>query len=145
MSTEPKRKNYFDYDLYREDSISWTNDPLYGWCNKNKKPDGNPYNLYTDGLQIYTTVNSHMQQYAEEAVKEHLGGYLQPAFFKEKKGSKRAPFSSDLTDKDIDKYHDPGHAEFRPGKEPEKPGNVYQPDLQGIQKAGSDESFQLAW
>jgi penicillin-binding protein 1A len=101
MNTEPKRKNYFDYEQYREDSISWSNDPLYGWCNKNKKPDGSSYNLYTDGLRIYTPINSRMQQYAEEAVTEHLGGYLQPEFFKEKKGSKRAPFSSDLTDKEI--------------------------------------------
>ncbi len=103
MKKEPKRKDYFDYDLYREDSLKWMNDPLFGWCNKNKKPDGNPYNLYTDGLKIYSTVNTKMQQYAEEAVKEHLGGYLQPAFFKEKKGAKRAPFSKDLLDKDIER------------------------------------------
>jgi penicillin-binding protein 1A len=102
MSNEPKRRNYLDYNQYHEDSAIWANDPLYGWCNKNKKPDGNPYNLYTDGLRIYTMINSRMQQYAEEAVREHLGSYLQPAFFKEKKGSKRAPFSSDLTDKDIE-------------------------------------------
>ncbi|MFO7370089.1 MAG: transglycosylase domain-containing protein [Bacteroidales bacterium] len=95
-SREPKRKNYTDYESYREDSLRWANDPLFGWCNKNKKPDGNSYNLYTDGLKIYTTVNSKMQQYAEEAVAEHLGGYLQPEFFKEKRKSKRAPFSSDL-------------------------------------------------
>ena len=44
-----------------------------------------------------------MQQYAEEAVKEHLGKFLQPAFFKEKKNSKRAPFSRDLSDEDIEK------------------------------------------
>lgn len=103
MSTEPRRKNYFDYELYREDSLRWMNDPLFGWCNKNRKPDGNPYNLYTDGLKIYTTVNSKMQQYAEEAVNEHLGGYLQPAFFKEKKNSKRAPFSRDLKDEEIER------------------------------------------
>ncbi|MBN1792022.1 MAG: transglycosylase domain-containing protein [Bacteroidales bacterium] len=103
MKKEPKRKDYYDYDLYREDSLKWMNDPLFGWCNKNKKPDGNPYNLYTDGLKIYSTVNTKMQQYAEEAMKEHLGGYLQPAFFKEKRGAKRAPFSRDLQDKDIDR------------------------------------------
>jgi penicillin-binding protein 1A len=100
---EPRRKDYFDYGQYHEDSLRWMNDPLFGWCNKNRKPDGNPYNLYTDGLKIYSTVNSKMQQYAEEAVREHLGGYLQPAFFKEKKISKRAPFSRDLTDQDIEK------------------------------------------
>ncbi len=103
MKKEPKRKDYYDYDLYREDSLKWMNDPLFGWCNKNKKPDGNPYNLYTDGLKIYSTVNTKMQQYAEEAMKEHLGSYLQPAFFKEKRGAKRAPFSRDLQDKDIER------------------------------------------
>jgi penicillin-binding protein 1A len=102
-STEPRRKNYTNYESYHEDSLHWTNDPLYGWCNKNKKPDGNAYNLYADGLRIYSTVNSKMQQYAEEAIKEHMGGYLQPAFFKEKKGMKRAPFSRTLTDEEIQK------------------------------------------
>lgn len=101
LAKEPKRKNYYSYNDYREDSLRWMNDPLFGWCNKNKKPDGNPYNLYADGLKIYTTVNSKMQQYAEEAVEEHLGSYLQPAFFKEKRGNKRAPFSRDISDKDI--------------------------------------------
>jgi penicillin-binding protein 1A len=98
---EPRRRDYYEYAAYREDSLKWVNDPLYGWCNKNKKPDGKPYNLYTDGLKIHTTVNSKMQTYAEEAVKAHLAGFLQPAFFKEKRGSKRAPFSRDLTDEDI--------------------------------------------
>jgi penicillin-binding protein 1A len=102
MAQEPKRRNYFDYDLYKQDSISWMNDALYGWCNKNRKPDGTAYNLYTDGLRIYTTVNSRMQEYAEEAVTEHMGSYLQPAFFKEKKTAKRAPFSRDLTDEAIE-------------------------------------------
>lgn len=101
MANEPRRRDYIDYRTYQEDSARWMNDPLYGWCNKNKKPDGKPYNLYTDGLKIYSTINSKMQQYAEEAVREHLGNYLQPAFFKEKRNSKRAPFSSDLTDQDI--------------------------------------------
>ncbi|HEX2394280.1 MAG TPA: transglycosylase domain-containing protein, partial [Bacteroidales bacterium] len=79
LAHQPRRKDYFEYRSYREDSTRWMNDPLFGWCNKNKKPDGKPYNLYTDGLRIYSTINSKMQQYAEEAVKEHLGNYLQPA------------------------------------------------------------------
>ncbi len=103
LAKEPKRKDYYDYETYREDSLKWMNDPLYGWCNKNKKPDGNPYNLYTDGLRIYSTVNSKMQQYAEEAVREQMGGFLQPAFSREKRKSKRAPFSSDLSDEDVQK------------------------------------------
>ncbi len=101
LANEPRRKDYFDYRTYKEDSARWMNDPLYGWCNKNKKPDGKPYNLYTDGLKIYSTINYTMQQYAEEAVKEHLAKYLQPAFFKEKRNSNRAPFSSDLTEEEI--------------------------------------------
>jgi penicillin-binding protein 1A len=101
MAKEPKRKDYADYNTYREDSLKWMNDALFGWCNKNKKPDGKPFNLYTDGLKIYSTVNSKMQQYAEEAVQEHLANFLQPAFFKEKRGSKRAPFSGDLRDEAI--------------------------------------------
>jgi penicillin-binding protein 1A len=101
LAHEPRRKDYFEYRNYKDDSLRWMNDPLFGWCTKNKKPDGKPYNLYTDGLRIYSTVNSKMQLYAEEAVKVHLASYLQPEFFKEKKKSKRAPFSSDLKDEDI--------------------------------------------
>lgn len=86
---------------YYEDSLSWETNPLYGWCAKNKKKDGTNYNLYTDGLKIYTTLNSHMQKYAEEAVEEHLAEYLQPQFFKEKKGRKTAPFSNNLTPQQV--------------------------------------------
>lgn len=81
---------------YYEDSLSWETNPLYGWCAKNKKKDGSSYNIYTDGLKIYTTINSHMQQYAEDAIKEHLGDFLQPLFFKEKQGSKNAPYARAL-------------------------------------------------
>jgi penicillin-binding protein 1A len=102
MSTEPKRKDYFDYNDYRSDSTRWSMDPVFGWCNKNRKPDGEPYNIYADGLKIYTSINSKMQQYAEEAVGEHLGQTLQRDFFKEKKGNKRSPFSRDLNDKEIE-------------------------------------------
>ncbi len=89
---QPKKKNYFDHSLYVQDSLQWKNNPLYGWIEKNPKPDGSNYNLYKDGLKIYTTLNSRMQQYAEEAVAEHLGKDLQPAFFKHWKGNKNAPF-----------------------------------------------------
>ncbi len=66
---------------------------LNDWCANHKKPDGSNYNLYKDGLKIYTTINSKMQRYAEEAMKEHLGKELQPAFYKHWKGVKNAPFS----------------------------------------------------
>ncbi len=61
------------------------------WCKKNKKPDGTNYNLYKDGLKIYTTINSRMQLHAEAAVKEHLRS-LQKEFFNHWKGMKAAPF-----------------------------------------------------
>ncbi len=101
-AVKPVRANYYSYDSYQEDSLRWERDPTYGWVNKNPKPDGTPYNIFTDGLKIYTTINYKMQQYAEEAVSEHLGRLLQKEFFAEKKGRKNAPFSNDLTSKEIE-------------------------------------------
>ncbi len=97
----PQRENYYNYHNFKIDSLRWLNDPFYGWCNKNFKPNGKPYNIYTDGLKIYSTLNYKFQQYAEEAVREHLGGYLQPELFKEKKGRPKAPFADDLTQEEI--------------------------------------------
>ena len=79
----------------------WRENPLYGFCNKNHKPDGTPYDLYHDGLRIYTTIDSRMQKYAEEAVSEHMQD-LQKSFFREKRKKSYAPFSKDLTEEDID-------------------------------------------
>jgi penicillin-binding protein 1A len=93
---KPSRRNYYSFEDYSRDSIEWIVNPLYGWCNKHFKPDGSTYNIYADGLKIYTTINSRMQQYAEEAVKEHLGKQLQKDFYAEKKGFYTAPFSSTL-------------------------------------------------
>ncbi len=93
---KPNKSNYNEWSIgqYAADSIAWENDPLYGWCEKHHKSDGSTYDLYADGLKIYSTVDSRMQRYAEEAVREHVGGFLQPAFTKEKQGSKSAPYSS---------------------------------------------------
>ena len=79
---------------YNTDSTQWEENPLYGWILKNPKPDGTYYDIYTDGLKIYTTIDVKMQQYAEEAVYEHLGGTLQPAFFREKQGQKTGPYTT---------------------------------------------------
>ena len=62
------------------------------WSNNNFKKDGSKYNLYVDGLKIYTTVNSKMQQYAEESVIEHMGN-LQKEFFIQNDTLSSAPFS----------------------------------------------------
>jgi len=100
---KPERDRYFMYSFYQRDSIEWENNPLYGWTSKNSKPDGSPYNLFRDGLKIYTTIDSRMQKYAEEAVNEHLSNYLQPTFFEEKEGMKDAPFSEDLEQEQVDR------------------------------------------
>ena len=101
---KPERKRYASWQSqkFSEDSLAWETNPLYGWCNKNKKADGEFYNLYTDGLKIYTTIDSRMQQYAEDAVREHIGKELQPAFFREKKGRSYAPFSRDVSTGQVD-------------------------------------------
>jgi penicillin-binding protein 1A len=103
-ASKPDIRNYpaaWQKPKFKEDSLAWETNPLYGWCNKNKKNDGSFYNIYTDGLKIYTTINSRMQQYAEEAVRTHIGQELQPAFFAEKQGRSYAPFSRDLTQEEI--------------------------------------------
>lgn len=73
---------------------------LKKWCKVHYKPDGKPYNLYKDGLKIYTTINSKMQRYAEEAIREHLSLDLQPAFYKHWEGHPFAPF--DFDDNDVE-------------------------------------------
>ncbi len=97
---KPERANYpsWESERYISDSIAWVRNPLYGWIEKNPKPDGSKYDIYNDGLKIYTSIDSRMQRYAEEAVAEHVGGVLQPAFFREKRGAKGAPYSSNRTE-----------------------------------------------
>lgn len=60
-----------------------------------------PYNLYRDGLKIYTTIDSRMQRYAEEAVAKHLGEELQPAFFQDTRARRLAPFDDSLSTEEI--------------------------------------------
>lgn len=95
----PLRSNYaaWEQQKFVDDSIAWVNNPLFGWIEKNPKPDGSKYNLYTDGLRIYTTINSRMQKYAEEAVHDHMSD-LQRRFFKEKKGVKGAPYTTNRSE-----------------------------------------------
>ncbi|MDR1682693.1 MAG: transglycosylase domain-containing protein [Candidatus Symbiothrix sp.] len=102
---KPNKSNYPEWNKYQytKDSLAWINNPLYGFCNKNKKSDGSNYNLYIDGLKIYTTIDSRMQNYAEQAVAEHVGDFLQPAFFREKAKSSTAPYSRNLSKKDLEK------------------------------------------
>lgn len=99
MAQKPTLEDYPSWNRvqYTIDSLAWETDPLYGWCNKNHKKNGEPYNVYTDGLKIFTTIDSRMQKYAEEAVLKHVGNYLQPAFTKENRTKPNAPFTNALT------------------------------------------------
>jgi len=97
---EPKEEDYADVYQYYLDKDEWENNPLYGWCNKNLKPDGSRYNLYTDGLKIYTTIDSRMQTYAEEAVTEHLSEDLQPLFERQLKNATYGPYATVYREKD---------------------------------------------
>lgn len=99
MAKKPEKSDYpsWNKNKYIEDSVLWNVDPLFGWCNKNLKKDGTPYNVYTDGLKVYTTINSRMQAYAEEALYEHVAQFLQPKFFSENKHKPNAPFTEALS------------------------------------------------
>jgi penicillin-binding protein 1A len=98
---EPERDMFYSDDQYQDAVWLWENDPLYGWCRKNKKPDGTNYNLYRDGLKIYTTINSKMQAYAEEAMAEHLAKNLQPVFNNRAKTFRNPPYSNDLNTTEV--------------------------------------------
>ena len=100
---EPRESEYAEWNKqqYELDKWQWGNNPLYGFCEKNKKPDGSHYDIYQDGLKIYTTIDSRMQRYAEEAVSEHMQAQ-QKAFFRELKRKKNAPFSKQLTQEEVD-------------------------------------------
>lgn len=92
---KPERSDYPEWDRQRyvDDSIQWAINPLYGWIDKNPKADGTLYDIYSDGLRIYTTIDSRMQTYAEQAVAEHMRD-IQRQFNREKRGSRTAPYSS---------------------------------------------------
>lgn len=109
MARRPERDQYASWQgqLFHDDSIAWETNPLYGWCNKNKKKDGSYYNIYTDGLKIYTTIDTRMQKMAEDALFEHVAQYLQPAFEREIKNSKTGPYrelSSSKVDQIVTRY-----------------------------------------
>ena len=105
MAKKPERSKYGEgyYVKYYMDSLYWEQDPLYGWCNKNTKRDGTPYNIYTDGLKVYTTIDSRMQLYAEQACYEHVVKTLQPEFDKGNRSKPNAPYSRNLTKAEVQK------------------------------------------
>ncbi|WP_321347623.1 transglycosylase domain-containing protein [uncultured Draconibacterium sp.] len=101
---KPERENYASWQeqKYIEDLDEWENNPLFGWCNKNTKPNGEPYNIYTDGLKIYTTLDSRMQKYAIEAVEQHLRYDLQPLFDGSMTDLENPPFANNMSNEEVE-------------------------------------------
>ena len=87
LNFHPENHNDGNATYFRE----YLRNYMKKWIIENKKPDGSDYNIYGDGLKIYTTLDSKIQQYAEEAVQAHLKN-LQPQFFVEQRGNTNAPF-----------------------------------------------------
>ena len=102
-AVEPQPSHYSKWNQlqYEIDRRQWVENPLYGFCNKHLNAEGKPYNLYQDGLRIYTTIDSRMQQFAEEAVHQHMQE-LQKSFAREKRNKSYAPFSRDLEPSEIE-------------------------------------------
>lgn len=103
MMDRPEPGDYPSWNKrqYVIDSIAFASDPLCGWCKKHTKKDGSFYNVYTDGLKIFTTIDTRMQRYAEEAVYGHVARYLQPEFDKENRRKPNAPFTENLTPRQV--------------------------------------------
>lgn len=100
-SPKPTRNMFYTKYDYEKEVERWESNPLYGWCLKNQKADGTNYNIYRDGLKIYTTLNSTMQRYAEEAVQKQLSEQIQPAMDKQVRASGR--LFGDLEKAEVDK------------------------------------------
>ncbi|MBK0369764.1 penicillin-binding protein 1A [Flavobacterium agrisoli] len=96
---------HFKLESHREGTATYfreyLRDYMKKWVAENKKPDGTDYDIYKDGLKIYTTIDSRMQKYAEEAVEAHMAN-LQEEFFIQSKGNKNAPFVN-ITEKETNR------------------------------------------
>ena len=102
-SKKPERDNYTSWQgqKYIEDLAEWESNPLFGWCEKNKKSNGENYDIYTDGLKIYTTLDSRMQRYAIEAIEQHLRYDLQPLFDGNMHNLNNPPFGDNMSNGEV--------------------------------------------
>jgi len=102
MVKKPDREKYaaWQNQQFYEDSLEWETNPLYGWCSKNPKPDGTIYNIHSDGLKIYSTIDLRMQTYAEYAIKQHLSLEIQPVFNQRIKILRNPPFPNSMSDEE---------------------------------------------
>lgn len=79
MNAERPKRRQFQNDWDYEQAIKeYDENPIYGWCLKNTKADGTPYDIYRDGLKIYTTIDSRMQEYAEQSIQKQMESVIQP-------------------------------------------------------------------
>lgn len=99
---DPDKYASWQKQNYIEDQLEWDTNPLYGWCNKNLKANGEPYDIYADGLKIYTTIDSRMQKYAVEAVEQHLRYDIQPMFDGSIKDLRNPPFANNMSSEETD-------------------------------------------
>ena len=103
---EPLRKNYYTEWDYEQALKEYNENPIMGWCHKNKKANGESYDIYRDGLKIYTTVDAQMQKYAEAAFREQMAELVQPRMesqIKSRGGSLFPDLNKAESDKKIDK------------------------------------------
>lgn len=102
MTAKEPEKSRFSSDWdYEAAKNKWHDDQLYGWCSKNTKADGTPYNLYKDGLKIYVTLNAKMQRYAEAALTEQMKQDIQPQFDRQRATYKTIFYGIDSKKKDM--------------------------------------------
>lgn len=101
MNAEPPKRRQFQNDWdYQQAVKEYDNNPIYGWCQKNTKADGTPYDIYRDGLKIYTTIDSRMQEYAETAIQRQLEKEIQPQMDAQYKRTKTLFFDADKTERE---------------------------------------------
>ncbi len=112
---KPRRSHFYNAWDYEEALREYEENPLVGWCHKNTKADGTPYNIYRDGLKIYTTINSKMQRYAEEAVQRQMEREIQPKMEAQYRWSKQLFVGTDAEEREriirravrgSDRYHE---------------------------------------
>ena len=97
----PKRRSFYtDWD-FEQAMKEYEENPLYGWCHKNRKADGTEYNIYRDGLKIYTTINASMQEYAEQALYKQLQTVIQPAMDEQVRNTRT--LFNDTTPEEVEK------------------------------------------
>ena len=101
MAKEPQRRNYYTKWDYEQALQQYNENPIYGWCFKNLKANGEPYDIYRDGLKIYTTIDARMQCYAEQSLKEHMAELVQPRMESQIK-SRGGSLFPDLTKEESD-------------------------------------------